>query len=45
MSWLLIAFALGLYPGIVLLVAITGPHSEFERKDRLRQRMEKDHQP
>lgn len=39
MNWWFVAFALGLYPFIVLCVAITGPHSEFERQDNLRQRL------
>lgn len=28
------AMALAFYPAIVLLVAITGPHSKYERHDR-----------
>lgn len=38
MVWV-IAFAIGLYPFVCLMVAITGPHSEFERQDMLRQRL------
>lgn len=36
---LITAAAFNIYPLIVLIIAITGPHSQFEKNERLRARL------
>lgn len=39
-EWLFFAIVIGFYPAIVLVIAMTGPHSRFEKEQMMRERIE-----